>query len=657
MADRFETFAVEFNGGLISNLSPLQQALNAPGSARILINYEPSIEGGYRRIQGFSKFDSTLMPIYGFPVLQGAHTSGDTSIEMANLDAAPNVGATFTLDSVTYTVSSVSYSSDTKRATIGLESALTTSPADKSTITFVTTPASLEVSGVANFKTGVIVAINNTLAFTTGSGYSQINVPTYGTVLVNGGSQTGTSLSVDGLTTGITIKDGDVFTIAGVNKVYTVTADASESSNAATLTIDPALDSSPADDAAITFLSTPRTDAGVTRFARYQLFGVEKIAITDSVNPPAIYDGTTFTVLYGTADIVGSDFVTEYKDTLFFANGNKLIYTAPITDDSFSVALGSGILNLDTEVTGMIGFRDRLVIFGENFIYNLTGNDASDFNLQPITRDIGCVRADTVQEIGGDVVFLGPDGLRLLSGTERNNDVGLGSISRGIQKTFTTFINANVNFCSCVIKSKSQYRILGFNSNTQNDQGQGILMTQFTPQGGDEVAFAELRGIHASKADSFYRGNVERIVFANNDLYLYQMENGNSFDGSNIKTIFATPFFPITDPRTRKTFYKLTVFTDPSGSVSFNAQIDLDFSDLDVIVPPSLSIANTAGVVSFYGSGTYNVDSFADELTSIFQTQVTGSGFTVSLYYSGDSTDPPYSFDSMTLEYIQNGRR
>ena len=42
------------------------------------------------------------MPIYGFPVLQGAHTSGDTSIEMANLDAAPNVGSTFTLDTNKY---------------------------------------------------------------------------------------------------------------------------------------------------------------------------------------------------------------------------------------------------------------------------------------------------------------------------------------------------------------------------------------------------------------------------------------------------------------------------------------------------------------------------------------------------------------------------
>lgn len=43
MPDQWETFRIEFKGGLITNLSPLQQAINQPGSARILRNYEPSI--------------------------------------------------------------------------------------------------------------------------------------------------------------------------------------------------------------------------------------------------------------------------------------------------------------------------------------------------------------------------------------------------------------------------------------------------------------------------------------------------------------------------------------------------------------------------------------------------------------------------------------
>ena len=52
MADALATYAFEFKGGLVSNLSPLQQGLQQPGTARILRNFEPSVEGGYKKILG-----------------------------------------------------------------------------------------------------------------------------------------------------------------------------------------------------------------------------------------------------------------------------------------------------------------------------------------------------------------------------------------------------------------------------------------------------------------------------------------------------------------------------------------------------------------------------------------------------------------------------
>ena len=57
MPDRWQTYPLEFKGGLITNLSPLQHGSAAPGSARTLTNFEPSIEGGYRRIEGFTKYN------------------------------------------------------------------------------------------------------------------------------------------------------------------------------------------------------------------------------------------------------------------------------------------------------------------------------------------------------------------------------------------------------------------------------------------------------------------------------------------------------------------------------------------------------------------------------------------------------------------------
>ena len=254
-------------------------------------------------------------------------------------------------------------------------------------------------------------------------------------------------------------------------------------------------------------------------------------------------------------------------------------------------------------------------------------------------------------------MFLGPDGLRLLSGTDRIGDFGLAAVSKTIQSTMTGFISANTSFTSCVIREKSQYRILGYNNNITQENAQGILATQFAPQGGEGMAWAETRGIRAYVADSDYNQNVEVVLFANNDGYLYQMESGNSFDGINIQTTFATPHLPISDPRRRKTFYKLFLYTDPQGSVAFDVSLKLDFDSQGTINPPPISILNTQGTVGFFGSGTFGVTRFGTKLLKLFQTQVVGSGFTVSFQFESNDQNPPYSIDALTVEYGLNDRR
>ena len=657
--DAWQTYPVEFRGGLITNLSPLQQGTNAPGSARILRNFEPSVEGGYRRIEGFDKYDSNIIPPYGSPVVHGASQSGTTLI-IGAIHTTPVAGDTLEIAGVsgTYTIASggVSFDATNNRATLTLSTSLASSPANAAAVTFKTTTSNYVTIGVASWEDSAIVCKNADIFKSGGSGFTKINVPDYGTPLVNAGSQTGSSLAIDGLTSAP--QAGDVFKVADIDKVYTVLANATVSSGGATLSINPALASSPADNAVITFLSTSREGANKTRFAKYNFNGTEKIALVDGLNEPALYDNATFTVLLDApTDVIGATFVAEVKNHLFFAKGSTVTFTAPYTDTDFSVANGGGNINVGGTVTALAVFRQQLIIFTETSIHQLTGNTVADFNLQPITTDIGCIDSDTVQEIGGDVMFLGPDGLRLVSGTDRIGDFGLAVVSKTIQDTMTRFISANTSFTSCVIREKSQYRILGFNTNITEENAQGILATQFAPQGGDNMAWAETRGIRANVADSNYNQNTEVVLFSHDDGYLYQMESGNSFDGANIKTTFATPHMPISDPRRRKTFYKLFLYTDPQGSVSFNVSLKLDFDSQGTIQPAPLSILNTQGVVGFFGTGTFGSTKFGTKLLKLFEAQVVGSGFTVSFQFDSDDTNPPYSIDALTVEYGLNDRR
>ena len=84
-----------------------------------------------------------------------------------------------------------------------------------------------------------------------------------GTPLVNGASQTGRSVITDGWNASITIfKAGDFCKFANHDKIYLVTADAtSDGSGNSTISIEPALITSPANDTAITYTAVPFTVA------------------------------------------------------------------------------------------------------------------------------------------------------------------------------------------------------------------------------------------------------------------------------------------------------------------------------------------------------------------------------------------------------------
>lgn len=652
--DGWQTFPVEFKGGLISNLSPLQHGVQAPGSARALSNYEPSIEGGYRRILGYIKYDSSPVPYYGGAVVQGSGQTG-TTLVLAGVTSAPSAGDTITIGANTYTIASggVSYTSSTQALTLTLTTSLVSSPADGASVVF-SNKTNVLITGVAAWDGSVVAVRSSDVYKSTGLGITRINIPSYGTVLVNGASQTGTSLAVDGLTAVPQI--GDTFTISGIEKTYIITTLPTVTSGGATLTISPALASSPADNAAITFRST-KIDVGTkVKFAKYRIGSTEKIAGANGASVPFIYDNTTFTKLSSVADINGAEHVAWFKNSLFFAKGDALIFSAPFSDTDFNAATGGGVINVGGKITGIIVFREQLIIFCEQKIKRLVGNTSADYALQPITENLGCVDGDTIQEISSDVMFLSPDGLRFLSATDRIGDFSIASVSKTIQKELTNLITGASIFSSVVIKEKSQYRLFAYDSPLTEDVSKGILGTLLLEGG---VAWAEIKGIKVYCSDSDYNNKEELVVFCNANGYIYQMEQGNNFDSRTINAVFYTPYFPINDPRIRKTFYKLHTYIKPTGSFTATFNAKLDFDNKNSIQPESIALSNDSSSSVVYGgaTSTYGTAIFGGKFLNVVETQLVGSGFVASLQYVSSSADPPYSFDAATIEYATHDRR
>mgnify|MGYP005634912559 FL=1 len=512
MATQSQTFPIEFRGGLLSNLSPLQQGTNAVGSATILQNFEASKEGGYSKIKGYEKYSNTEVTGSG-PIL------------------------------------------------------------------------ALKVISSGR----IVVARQNA---------SNVTEYYYGT--------------------------GTTWTSMGARPLL----------------------------------------GGKARSALYNLDGDDKVLFVDGVNYPAIYNtsGNTLTAITGSTDVLGASHVAVFKDTAFYAKDNNVFFTAPFTVDNFSAADGAGSLNVASDVTGLAVFRDQLIIFTTDSIKRLTGNTTSDFQVSPITDRIGCVSGDTIQEVGGDIMYLAPDGIRLLSATDRIGDFGLDIASDPIAKDASTFLGSTSNFTSVILREKAQYRIFAYIESEQNEVAKGLIATKFVAQGASGISWSTTFGIKAYIADSRYSGTAETIAFANGDGYIYIMDTGSSFDGANIDAIYESPFMPISDPQLRKSFYKMTLYAEPTGPMDLGLNIKYDFdtaTSTGVIQPATQRVESTGTAIFLYGSSAavFGTATYGGELDVVYNTNLVGSGKTIAIRVEDLSTNPTFTLDTALLEFRQNDRQ
>ena len=464
MADAWQTYPIEFSGGLITNLSAIQQGTQLPGTARQLRNFEPSVEGGYRRITGYNKYSSTAVGTTG-------------------------------------------------------------------------TPATGKVRGVFLYDGKVIAVRNND----------------------SGG-------------------EGEIYESSGT----TWTRRSTDS---------------------VRFGTQDTKVRGV----KYNFNGTEKLMLVDGNSYPIIYDASDNSVTQLTdTNTNGAKHVTVYRDHIVLAKTKSVVISTLLSDTDYSPATGALEYFFKDVVTGLEVFRDKLFIFTKSEIHSISGTSSGDFVRSPVSVDLGCVREDTIQELAGDVIFMGPDGLRQLSGTERIGDVGLGAISKTIQSEAIAFLNLYDDFSSVVVRGKSQYRVFGYLESRRRADSDGLLATQFSSQGEGNVAWAELKGIKAFCTFSGYDDNTEVILFGNEDGYVYQMERSISFDGTAIPASFYTPYYPINDPTIRKTIYVVHNYIDPDGN--FQAQMRLDYDFGGSVRPDPIILTNnidSTDPIGRFGTDTY----------------------------------------------------
>ena len=344
---------------------------------------------------------------------------------------------------------------------------------------------------------------------------------------------------------------------------------------------------------------------------------------------------------------------------------NTIYYSGTSDIDDFT-STGSGSIKLDDQVVGLKSFRDDLIIFCRNSIYKLVNiNNSSTIAVVPITKNIGCLDGDSIQEVGGQLLFLAPDGIRTVAGTARIGDVELSSLSRNIQPIISDIANniSSYNINSIVLRSKSQYRLFYGSSGTSTGVSEGIIGTlRVNPQGGSGFEWSETLGIQASGAITagFNSSGIEKIYHGDYAGYVYNHDTGNDFNPAGVATKVAadyiTPNMDFGDLGTRKTLKYIKVSVKPEGAVQPTLRVRYDYDDKNIQQPADYTLDNIPSSAIF-GSGLFNSVTFGASENPMIRQAVQGTGNTANFKLFSNDTNGPYTINGLYINYEPLGRR
>jgi len=581
MPDQIQSYKVICNGGLNSNENHLDLSDNNPGAATRLVNYEVSLFGGYRRIEGFAEYNAGTSASNNYSEVKDASTAARGPVLCTALYDDPvlasNVIIAARKDPTTDTYSFY-------RSRIGSNSAW-------HKISLTTTRV--------------------------GAGHNASS----GTPL--------TRLTTDGTTT--------------VTKV---------------------------------------------RFTKFNFGDDNKIVFVDGVNPAIVFDGTSWEVILkantgGTSSPGGPNcldkpaLVDNFESHLFLSGDRTdsavVAYSHAEDPFRFEATGGStaGQLIVGFDVVQFKPFRTNLFIFGDNAIKKATPDVTAGFVIDNVTANVGCVARDSVVEIGGDLVFLSPDGFRPVAGTSRIGDVEIETISKNIQQVLgdlsVTFDLTTLN--AVVIRSKSQVRFFIGDDTTTVPSSFGIIGGLRSADQKLGWEFGTLLGIRASCCDSAYiktttSSNLnitqELVVHGDYDGKVYQQESGKTFNGVDILSVYSTPYFDLGDTETRKVFRKVNAFVRAEGPLTMQMGLTYDWDDPRVTNPAAYS-QDSAGAPVKYGAlgvdyGVTNVV-YGGTDKPIITTSIQGSGYAIQLTFVTLGSFDPYSIQGMVFEFSVAGRR
>ena len=186
--------------------------------------------------------------------------------------------------------------------------------------------------------------------------------------------------------------------------------------------------------------------------------GLRTFTVANSGATNATFKANEVLAAYGRLFVVGNatnDSVIYWSDLL---NGNA--FTG---GSSGSIDVAKAWPNGFDKVVALAAHNNFIIVFGENNIIIYSGADSpASMAIHDTIAGVGCVDRNSVQDIGTDILFLTPTGLRGLGRTIQEKSLPITDLSRNIKQELIANTLATATPVSTVYSPENYFYLLCF---------------------------------------------------------------------------------------------------------------------------------------------------------------------------------------------------
>lgn len=297
------------------------------------------------------------------------------------------------------------------------------------------------------------------------------------------------------------------------------------------------------------------------------------------------FDGTVAVPLKTGMAIDQPTHIAFHKNHLFLSFDNSLQHSAIGNPYVYSAVLGAAELNMGETITNLLpkpsdaSSGGAMIVSTRNAMFVLYGSSAADWQLVTYQRDVGSL-AHTMQNIASDTYYLDDRGISNLTQTLAFGNFQSSTISDRV-KTWLMDRKANV-IDSCVVKDKNQFRLFFQGGTAMYLTFSGAKLTGCMPiQYADNIVYSHSVELANGVESVFYGDDVGNV---------YVADNGPSFSGQTITAFFKTQYNHCKSPRVLKRFRKVTFEVGGSGYADFQLGAELGYGNYDLDTQPTETV-------------------------------------------------------------------